>query len=154
GCFWGLILSSLWRTDNWQYFVAILGPGYVVTLGYIIRSLTTPPIWGRLLIWIGSFLVQGAWLLLAICAGNSVERQLTNPITAWWIFATLGSVVGLLADLPKSLIALRCSQILRPIAEQRRLSARIRSLQSYTQVPQTRHQRALAFGARDLRQLP
>jgi hypothetical protein len=61
-----------------------------------------------LLIWVSSLLVQGAWLLFLfwgviekLVAGGSVARDIANPMTAWWVFATVASLVGLLADLPK-----------------------------------------------------
>jgi hypothetical protein len=36
-----------------------------------------------------------------IAAGHSVERDLNSLPAAWWIFATVASLVGLIADLPK-----------------------------------------------------
>jgi hypothetical protein len=109
GCFWGLLLSPwLLRPDVSPLAVAVFGPGYLVTVGYIVRSVSKPPTAGRLLIWLSSLLVQGAWLLFLIwgmiekvAAGRSAAHDVANATTAWWAFATLASVVGLLADLPK-----------------------------------------------------
>ena len=109
GCLWGLLLSPwLLRSDVSPLAVAVFGPGYLVTVGYIVRSVSTPPRAGRLLIWLSSLLVQGAWLLFLIweviekvAAGRSAAHDVANVMTAWWAFATVASVVGLLADLSK-----------------------------------------------------
>ena len=109
GCLWGLLLSPwLFQRDVSPLAIAVFGPGYLVTLGYIVRSISTPPPGARLLIWVSSLLVQGGWLLFLIwgvieklVAGGSVARDIANPATAWLVFATVASLVGLLADLPK-----------------------------------------------------
>lgn len=111
GCFWGLILSPwFFRRDVSPLAIATFGPGYLVTLGYIVRSVSTPPLGARYLIWASSFLVQGAWLLWlswgtmeGIAAGRSVLRDVANPMAAWWVFATAASVVGLLCERPKQI---------------------------------------------------
>jgi hypothetical protein len=109
GCFWGLLLAPwLFRADVSPLAVVVFGPGYLVTLGYIVRSASTPPTGVRLLIWVSSLLVQGAWLLFLtwgviekIAAGGSATHDIGNIMTAWWIFATAASAVGLVADWPK-----------------------------------------------------
>jgi hypothetical protein len=60
----------------------------------------------RALIWLGSLLVQGAWLawdLWGICqalmAGGNMPPVLP---TAWWIFATVASAIALFAEWPGS----------------------------------------------------
>jgi hypothetical protein len=109
GCFWGLLLLPwLFQPDVSPRALAVFGPGYLVTLGYIVRSVTTPPRAVRYLIWASSILVQGAWLVWLIwavteqlAAGRSVLRDIANLMTAWWVFATAASVVGLLTEGPK-----------------------------------------------------
>jgi hypothetical protein len=57
GCYWGVLLSPwMLRADVSPLAIAIYGPGYLVTLGYIVRSLTTPPPPARILIWVSSLL--------------------------------------------------------------------------------------------------
>jgi hypothetical protein len=109
GCGWGLLLSPwLLRAHVTPLAVALFGPGYLVTLGYIVRSVSTPPAGVRMLIWASSLLVQGAWLLFLIwgvtekvASGGSATTDASNLMMAWWAFATAASVAGLLADLPK-----------------------------------------------------
>jgi hypothetical protein len=109
GCYWGLLLSPwlFFRANVSPLAVIVFGPGYLVTLGYIVRSVSTPPAGFRVLIWVSSLLVQGAWLLFmiwnvfeTIAAGGSAMHDIENIMTAWWVFATAASVVGLLADMP------------------------------------------------------
>ncbi len=83
--------------------VLVFGPGYLVTVGYIARSVCTPPFVFRRLIWIASFLVQGAWLAYIgseiveeLCSGRTFNEPLIPLL--WWAFATIASVVGLLTD--------------------------------------------------------
>jgi hypothetical protein len=102
GCFWGLLASPLLVTP---LAVAVLGPGYSVTLGYIIRAAGTPPLPARRLIWASSLLVQGAWLawfawalVAKLAAGGTLNEPLV-PAT-WWALAVAASVVGLLIEKP------------------------------------------------------
>lgn len=109
GCCWGLLLSPwLFRSDVSPLAIAVFGPGYVVTLGYIVRSLSTPTTAVCVLIWVSSLLVQGAWLLLLIwgviekaASGGAVAHEVASIPAAWWVFAFVASVAGLLADLPR-----------------------------------------------------
>jgi hypothetical protein len=109
GCYWGFLLSPwLFRTDVSPVSplaLAVFGPGYLVTLCYIIRSISTPPLVVRRLIWVVSILVQGAWLawdLWGLCEQLAVGRVPNEPLlpTAWWLFATAGSVAGLITERP------------------------------------------------------
>src|SRR5262249_23471638 len=109
GCYWGLLLLPwLIRPDVSPLAVAVFGPGYLVTLGYIVRSVSTPPMAARYLIWVGSLLGQGAGLLGLIwgvtekvAAGGSALNDVVNWATAWLVFATAASVAGLLTERPK-----------------------------------------------------
>ncbi len=63
GCFWGLLLSPwVFRPGVSLSALASVGPGYLVTAAYIVRSLCTPPLLARRVIWVASLLTQGAWL--------------------------------------------------------------------------------------------
>ncbi len=109
GCFWGVLVSLVFlRAEVSPLAVAVFGSGYLVTVGYIVRSISTPPPGVRVVIWMSSLLVQGAWLLWLmraviekVLAGGSAAGDIGNIFTAWWVFATVASVAGLLADLPK-----------------------------------------------------
>jgi hypothetical protein len=101
-CFWGVPLSPViaQTTEKAMVFLT-LGPGYVVTLGYSILVFIPPPLPARLFIWGLSVLVQGAWLVWISVGlvqrlaqgGNWNEPPL---LVGWWLFATVGSIVGLL----------------------------------------------------------
>ena len=107
GCFWGLLLSPwIFRPGVSPAAISGFGPGYLVTLGYIVRSVSTPPLIARRLIWAGSIMVQGSWLVWivwAIFEQVLAGHTLNEPVlfVAWWLFATATSVVGLLAEGPK-----------------------------------------------------
>jgi hypothetical protein len=107
GCFWGLLLSPwLFRPDVSPLAVAVFGPGYLVTLGYIVRSVSTPALTARRLIWGVSILVQGSWLAWIVwgmsekVVAGRMPNESVLPV-AWWVFATAASVAGLLAEGPK-----------------------------------------------------
>jgi hypothetical protein len=104
GCFWGLLLAP-WVFQPGVSPSALLdvGPGYLVTAAYIVRSLCTPPLWTRRVIWVASLLVQGTWLAWAawaiaekVLAGRTVSEP-ALPVL-WWLFATAASAVGLLTE--------------------------------------------------------
>jgi hypothetical protein len=107
GCFWGLLLSPwLFRGGVSPLALAVFGPGYLLTVAYIVRSVSTPSVRIRTLTWLGSVFVQGAWLAWdlwgisqAIVAGRSMPPVLP---TAWWIFATGASAIALFAEWPGS----------------------------------------------------
>lgn len=51
-CFWGILLSPLVAESSEKPMVLLtLGPGYVVTLGYLILVFIPPALPARLLIW-------------------------------------------------------------------------------------------------------
>jgi hypothetical protein len=95
-----LILGVPWRA------LPTFGPGYLVTVGYLVRACCNPPIRLRVAIWLLSALVQGAWLLLAL--GLVVQGEYFDDyykaftfgvvILAWWTFAFAASVYGVLHD--------------------------------------------------------
>ncbi|MFM8931358.1 MAG: hypothetical protein ACKOS8_05710 [Gemmataceae bacterium] len=104
-CFWGIILSPVIAEAIEKPMVLLtLGPGYVVTLGYLILVFVPPPLPARLLIWGLSVLVQGAWLVVvglpSIWEKLAHGAPLNGPLWlgGWWLFATIGSIVGLLLE--------------------------------------------------------
>jgi hypothetical protein len=77
--------------------------GYLVTIGYIVRAASTPPLWMRRAIWIASIVVQGAWFCWNI---PDVLRE-ANPadgilIFSWWGFAVAASMVALVNEPDKN----------------------------------------------------
>ena len=104
GLFWGLLLSPwLFRPEASPLAWLVFGPGYLITVGYVIRAVSTPPLAARRLIWVCSLLVQGAWLLYLVWAeteqlalGRSIHEP--NIMSVWWLFATVASCVGLFAE--------------------------------------------------------
>jgi hypothetical protein len=104
GLFWGLLLSPwLFRPEASLLAWLVFGPGYLVTLGYVIRATCTPPLAARRLIWVCSLLIQGGWLLSIAWAeigqlalGRSVHEP--SLASAWWLFATVVSFVGFFAE--------------------------------------------------------
>jgi hypothetical protein len=107
GCFWGLLLSPwIFQPDVSPAAISGFGPGYLITLGYIVRSVSTPPLMVRRLIWGASIIIQGswlAWIIWAICEQVIAGHTLNEPSlpVVWWLFATVASVVGLLAESAK-----------------------------------------------------
>ena len=107
GCFWSLLLAPwFFRPTVSPVAVLLFGPGYLVTLGYIIRSVSTPALTTRRLIWVVSLVVQGgwlAWIALSMFIGVVTGHSLNEPVlvVSWWVFATAASVVGFLAEKPK-----------------------------------------------------
>jgi len=107
GSCWGVLLSPwLFQRDASPLAWVVFGPGYIVTIGYIIRTFSTPPLGVCRAIWVASILVQGAWFFVSIwgiservAAGNTVNEPIL--ILAWWLFATGASVVGLLTEKAK-----------------------------------------------------
>ena len=101
GSFWGLILSPwLFRPEASPLAWAVFGPGYLITIGYIIRTISMPPLGVRYLIWVSSLLVQGAWLLWliwAVIVQLADDHSVNEPsmMAAWWFFATVASAVAL-----------------------------------------------------------
>jgi hypothetical protein len=82
-------------------FALSFGPGYVVTVLHIVRACHTPrPNW-RLLLWITSAIVQGAWMfpiLLEIVRHGMDGSAFYALSFIWWVYAFLVSVVGVVAD--------------------------------------------------------
>jgi hypothetical protein len=107
GCFFGLLLYPwTFRGDVSPLAVAVFGPGYLITLGYIIRACSTPTLGFRRLLWSASLVIQGTWMvgdLSGMAARLAAGQTLNEPLlpTAWWIFATFASVTGILLDKPK-----------------------------------------------------
>ncbi len=101
---WGILLSPVIATASEKPMVLLVfGSGYVVTLGYLILVFIPPALPSRLVVWGLSVLVQGAWL---VWYGVDLVRHLTHggswnepPLfLGWWLFATVGSIVGLLLE--------------------------------------------------------
>lgn len=93
---WGLLLVLMFMPfysfAQLFFFVLILGPGYLLTAGYGYRSFCFPALVVRQQLWIASILVQGLWLLmLGISGGPTI-------FSAWWLFATVASVVALVSE--------------------------------------------------------
>lgn len=90
GVLWGLVIllvaAGLGGTSPTMVFV--FSPGYLVTLGYIIRAICTPPFILRCAIWALSVVVQAAWLVL-------VGLSDFNLGTIWWSLATSASAWAL-----------------------------------------------------------
>jgi hypothetical protein len=101
GTFWGLFLLAGFGPA--ALIPLPFGIGYLVTVGYIVRSVMVPPLGVRYLIWGASILVQGAWLLWIVsdmAKRVAAGRQVFEPplIIAWWAFATISSVVAIVCE--------------------------------------------------------
>ena len=103
GLGWGVFLGMLFgRTEHPLQAALVFGPGYVVTLGYVLRVFMTPPLRWRLTIWLSSILLQGAWLTWYVVGtvgdGNFGQLTQLNVLVVWWFFATVISIAGLFAE--------------------------------------------------------
>lgn len=101
GILWGLFCLLFFITGDALRSLVLFGPGYVVTIGYIVRFCTNPPLSARRTIWGLSCLVQGAWLgwyLWGAAHGGARASTLEFLGVAWWSLAFGSSVLGLAAD--------------------------------------------------------
>ena len=111
GSYWGLECFGSIRPRLWHgrllgpdpIPLLVFGPGYLVTIGYLVLCLRVPsPGWQRA-IWGASALVQGAWLLVFIGAefriwGGFADLIFGNPIFgAWWTFSFAASIYALIS---------------------------------------------------------
>ena len=105
GILWGLFcLPLLWDFDS-LLKPLIFGPGYLATVGYFIRCLSTPSLIWRRVIWVASILVQGAWLTTLLWEQVTRQGFFGHASGAgllilggWWTFAFFVSVYGLVAE--------------------------------------------------------
>lgn len=100
GLFWSSLLWLAYGGDPGPEAILFLAPGYLVTLGYILRTAMLPTCGARTLIWGLSLLVQGGFLVLQVTDTWSQETLLHvfNPAGIWWLLATTASIAGLLLD--------------------------------------------------------
>jgi hypothetical protein len=107
GILWGVPLSGIFAHGvDWSWLIFI--PGYIITVGYIIRCVYTPRLSWRRVIWGASSIVQGAWLVSIIAAmiygelryGGVTAADVFGPIVfwLWWIFALGISIYALRFD--------------------------------------------------------
>jgi hypothetical protein len=104
------IAASRISKDFLIYLVFV--PGYIITVGYVIRCVYTPQLSWRRVIWGASVFVQGAWLFfylgvylyMSLKGENNVASlqdkicDVINPMTFWWVFALSISIYGLRFD--------------------------------------------------------
>jgi hypothetical protein len=108
GIFWGF-LCSVFMFHNLATLIFI--PGYIITVGYIVRCCYTPRLLWRRVIWGTSAVVQGAWLIsiMGICIfsvysdlrhAGDVEDDVLPIIfdSLWWAFAFGISIYGFWFD--------------------------------------------------------
>src|SRR5260221_8734344 len=101
GVGWGLFCLPFlfW---NPSYALTILGPGYFVTFGYILRACSSMSSGARIVMWFLSALVQGAWLIWALKGVAQVAwfggTAFEGFTLAWWTFACLASVWAAFTD--------------------------------------------------------
>lgn len=79
----------------------LFSPGYIVTIGYIIRACYLPSLELRRVIWGASALVQGAWFSWFAVGdfSHGMHGFAFEWISLlWWAFAFLASIYGLVAD--------------------------------------------------------
>jgi len=101
GVCWGIFCLPFlfW---NPSYSLPVFGPGYVVTVGYLVRAFSTLSLVSRIGIWLLSALVQGAWLIWALCGifrGAWFRGYAFEVVTlGWWIFAFAVSVYAICTE--------------------------------------------------------
>lgn len=102
GYFWSLFCLPIFLIGLQHLSLPILGPGYLVTVGYLYRYFGRPAYSFRQVIWGGSALVQGAWLIWA--ALGMSHQAFLNPFDivalTWWSFALVASVAALCFESP------------------------------------------------------
>jgi hypothetical protein len=91
GSLWGAFLLGGF---GWEALVQFpLAVGYVVTVGYIVRAMSFPPLAVRRAIWAVSLIVHDAWLVWV--GIPDLPRAGPNPVILWWALATAASAVAL-----------------------------------------------------------
>jgi hypothetical protein len=93
GAFWGVALAGLFNSEGDPGRVLIFcltaGPGYLITLGYLLRAVWYPPLPVSVVIWMSSIVVQGTWLMIGLSDGK------LSLFLLWWLGAFLASGVAL-----------------------------------------------------------
>lgn len=109
GGFWSVFCLPLLLGGVATRTIPTLGPGYLITAGYVIRAvMPNPPSaegarWARR-IWCLSAVVQGVWLgwWWSGAIENPRDHTLMSPfgisIMLWWTFATIASLYGVFAE--------------------------------------------------------
>jgi hypothetical protein len=102
GVVWGLYLLPDLLTANFAKLVQI-GPFYVLTIGYVVLTLTRPALSTRYLIWAMSILVHGGWMSIGlyVAATGPITTE-ANFLIAWWTLATTLSIWALFKEGPDS----------------------------------------------------
>jgi hypothetical protein len=101
GVGWGLFCLPFvfWSPLGW---ILVFGPGYVVTIGYLVRAFSTMSLGSHIGIWLLSALIQGAWLIWALSwvfqgawfRGHTFEVV----ILGWWVFAFAASMYAICTE--------------------------------------------------------
>ncbi|MEM1109589.1 MAG: hypothetical protein AAGH99_12960 [Planctomycetota bacterium] len=103
GLIWGVLCLPFF-VINPSNALMFFGPGYLVTAGYIWRSVWPPSTNERKILWTLSGIVQGAWLVLTFETADSFWSSwnggnlTTKIVLSWWVIALAVSVAGLIAD--------------------------------------------------------
>jgi len=100
GALWGLYLLPDMLTGD-LLNVALLGPFYLLTAGYLVRVLARPTLAQRRGLWVLSILVHGVWMCcgLFIAASGPISMEGFFGI-AWWSLATALSFWALVTEGP------------------------------------------------------
>lgn len=102
---WGIFCACLlgvsfqsWDDNGEIFLIGLIEflPGYLVTLGYGIRTLLFPRWIIRQAIWVASFIVQGTWLMTLGLI--SLRENGMNIFFLWWASATVASLAAFLIE--------------------------------------------------------
>jgi hypothetical protein len=110
GILWGILSVAASTMSQSIVTWLVFMPGYIITIGYIIRCIYTPQILWRRVIWGASTLVQGLWVVfyfgalgygvlrygVGVSSGDSISiiGDVANLFMLWWIFALCISIYG------------------------------------------------------------
>jgi|GEM_PF-3305109 len=101
GILWGLFIFLLLAAGGFRPIgVVVAIPGYMATVGYIIRASVNPGLRIRYVIWTSSFLVQSCWLGFFVMGATASDVTIPFGVlcVSWWTFAAAASVVALVFD--------------------------------------------------------
>lgn len=97
GLVWSFVLLHIIdKVENPTPALLTFLPGFIVTVGYIIRALITPRRTIRRLIWFLSVLVQGGWLTFGVIVVIANGRF--SLFFFWWLAAFVLSIIALNLD--------------------------------------------------------
>ena len=95
GIIWSVLLLSTFGL--WSLLPLPFGVGYLLTIGYCIRSVANPSMTFRSVLWWGSIVINGVFLAVDLFGNGSQAFEKPVPLI-WWSFAVSMSSIALVCE--------------------------------------------------------